>query len=123
MYYKDMEVWKEAIELTINVYKITETYPKNEVSGIVSQIRRAVVSIPSNIAEGVVKHSDKETLRFLDIALGSLAELDTQMLISESLEFINNYKDIEQKISKVRALLTGLIKYYNKQLNDKNLVP
>lgn len=123
MYYKDMEVWKEAIELTINVYKITETYPKNEVFGIVSQIRRAVVSIPSNIAEGVVKHSDKETLRFLDIALGSLAELDTQMLISESLEFINNYKDIEQKISKVRALLTGLIKYYNKQLNDKNLVP
>lgn len=123
MYYKDMEVWKEAIELTINVYKITETYPKNELFGIVSQIRRAVVSIPSNIAEGVVKHSDKETLRFLDIALGSLAELDTQMLISESLEFINNYKDIEQKISKVRALLTGLIKYYNKQLNDKNLVP
>lgn len=123
MYYKDMEVWKEAIELTINVYKITETYPKNEAFGIVNQIRRAVVSIPSNIAEGVVKHSDKETLRFLDIALGSLAELDTQMLISESLEFINNYKDIEQKISKVRALLTGLIKYYNKQLNDKNLVP
>ena len=123
MYYKDMEVWKEAIELTINVYKINETYPKNEVFEIVSKIRRAVVSIPSNIAEGVVKHSDKETLRFLDIALGSLAELDTQMLISESLEFINNYKDIEQKISKVRALLTGLIKYYNKQLNDKDLVP
>ncbi len=123
MYYKDLEIWKESIKLVADIYKITEAYPKNEVFGIVSQIRRAAISIPSNIAEGTVKHSDKETLRFLDIALGSLAELDTQMLISENLGFINNYKDIEQKISKVRALLTGLIKYYDKQLNDKNLVP
>lgn len=123
MYYKDMEVWKKSIELVANIYKITETYPKNEIFGIVSQIRRAAISIPSNIAEGTVKHSDKETLRFLDIALGSLAELDTQMILSKNLEFINDYKSIELQISKVRALLTGLIKYYSKQLNDKNLVP
>lgn len=123
MYYKDMEVWKESIKLATNIYGITETYPNNEVFGIVSQIRRAAISIPSNIAEGSVKHSDKETLRFLDIALGSLAELDTQMILSENLQFIKNYKDIELQISKVRALLTGLIKYYDKQLNDKNLVP
>lgn len=123
MYYKDMEVWKEAIKLVTEIYNITEKYPKNEAFGIVSQIRRAAISIPSNIAEGVVKHSNKETLRFLDIALGSLAELDTQMILSENLRYINNYKDVEIQISKVRALLTGLIKYYNKQLNDKNLVP
>ena len=123
MYYKEMEIWKEAVELATDIYKITEEYPKNELFGIVSQIRRAAISIPSNIAEGSVKHSDKETLRFLDIALGSLAELDTQMLISQNLDFISNYKEFEQKISKVRALLTGLIKFYDKQLNDKNLVP
>ena len=123
MYYKEMEIWKEAVELVTDIYKITEEYPKNELFGIVSQIRRAAISIPSNIAEGSVKHSDKETLRFLDIALGSLAELDTQMLISQNLDLISNYKEFEQKISKVRALLTGLIKFYDKQLNDKNLVP
>ena len=123
MYFKDLEVWKESIKLVTDIYKITETYPKSELFGIVSQIRRSVISIPSNIAEGSVKHSDKETLRFLDVSLGSLAELDTQMLISENLGFINNYSDIEQQISKVRALLNGLIKYYEKQLNDKNLVP
>jgi len=123
MYYKDMEVWKEAMELVTYIYQITKTFPKEEVFGLVSQIRRCVVSVPSNIAEGIVKHSDKETLRYLDIAVGSLAELDTQMLIAINLGYINDYEIIEQKISKVRALLTGLIKYFDKQINDKNLVP
>ena len=110
MYYKELEVWKEAIKLVTYVYKITENYPKSEQFGIISQIRRSVISIPSNISEGVVKHSDKETLRFLDIALGSVAELDTQM--------------IEIQISKVNALLNGLINYYNKQTKDNTaLVP
>ena len=122
MYYKDMEVWKESIKLVTDIYKITETYPQSELFGLTNQLRRSVISIPSNIAEGSVKHSDKESLRFLDIALGSLAELDTQMLISQNLNFINNYDTIEQQISKVRALLIGLAKYYEKQLNDKNLV-
>ena len=75
MYYKELEVWKEAIDLVTSVYKVTENYPKTEVYGIVNQVRRCAISVPSNISEGVVKHSDKETLRFLDIALGSLAEL------------------------------------------------
>ena len=122
MYYKDMEVWKESIKLVTDIYKITETYPQSELFGLTNQLRRSVISIPSNIAEGSVKHSDKESLRFLDIALGSLAELDTQMLISQNLNFINNYDTIEQQISKIRALLIGLAKYYEKQLNDKNLV-
>ena len=123
MYYKDMEVWKEAMELVTYIYQITKTFPKEEVFGLVSQIRRCVVSVPSNIAEGIVKHSDKETFRYLDIAVGSLAELDTQMLIAINLGYINDYEIIEQKISKVRALLKGLIKYFDKQINDKNLVP
>jgi len=124
MYYKDLEVWKESVELVTCIYQITSDYPKSEIYGIVNQIRRCAVSIPSNISEGVVKHSDKETLRFLDIALGSVAELETQMIISKNLGFIDEYKDLEMKISKVNALLNGLIKYYNKQLKDDTaLVP
>ena len=101
MYYKDLEIWKEAIKLVTDIYKITEIYPKTEQFGLTSQIRRCVISIPSNIAEGTVKHSDKETLRFLDIALGSLAELDTQMILSEQLSYINNYLEIENKYLKL----------------------
>lgn len=116
MYYKDMEVWKEAMHLVTDIYKITDNFPKSELFGIISQMRRCVISIPSNIAEGVVKHSDKETLRFLDMSIGSLAELDTQVLIAQNLGFILDIEDIISQISKVQALLKGLIKYYQKQL-------
>ena len=115
MYYKDLEVWKESISLVTEIYNITSNFPKEEVYGLTSQIRRCAVSIPSNIAEGVVKHSDKETLRFLDVSLGSVSELDTQMIIASELKYIDNYDEINIKISKVRALLIGLIKYYKKQ--------
>ena len=118
MYYKDLEVWKEAINLVTYIYEITNAYPKAEIYGITNQIRRCVISVPSNIAEGIVKHSDKETLRFLDIALGSLAELDTQMIISQRLNYISDHETFELQISKVRALLTGLINYYKKQSTD-----
>lgn len=110
-----MEIWKEAINLVTNTYNLTKDFPKSETFGLVSQIQRCVVSIPSNIAEGVVKHSDKETLRFLDISLGSLAELDTQVIIALNLGYITNDKGIQKQISKIRALLSGLIEYYKKQ--------
>ena len=125
MYYKDLDAWKESIKLVKDIYEITNNFPSAEIYGITNQIRRCVISVPSNISEGTVKHSDRETLRFLDIALGSLAELDTQMVISEQLGYIKNYETIEQQISKVRALLCGLVNYYNKQLRKDNdvLVP
>ena len=129
MHYKELEVWKEAMDLVKQVYTLTNYYPKDEKFGIVSQIRRSAVSIPSNIAEGSVKHSDKETLRFLDIALGFLAELDTQMIISNDIGYIGKdgiecFQNIGKQILKVNALLQGFIKYYNKQVKDNNaLVP
>lgn len=124
MYYKDLEVWKESINLVTYIYGITNNYPQTEIYGLTNQVRRCVVSIPSNISEGAVKHSDKETLRYLDIALGSLAELDTQMIISQNLGYISNYETVELQISRVRALLSGLISYYNKQLKGNEvLVP
>ncbi len=118
MYYKDLEVWKEAIQLVNEVYKLTENFPKSEIFGLTNQIRRSVVSIPSNIAEGTVKYSDKDTLKFLDIALGSLAELETQVLISQNLGYISEVRVINDSISRINALLLGLIKFYKKQLND-----
>lgn len=118
MYYKELEVWKEAMNLVTDIYEITEKFPPKEMFGLISQIRRCVVSIPSNIAEGTVKHSDKETVRFLDMSLGSLAELDTQILIAQNLKYIENIaKELEQ-IAKVRALLSGLIKYYQNKLKE-----
>ena len=110
MHHKDLEVWKKSIELVTNIYEITKSFPEEEKFGIVSQIRRAAISIPSNIAEGAARNSDKEMLRFLDISLGSIAELETQMIISEKLKYISR-KDIYEKINSTAALLNGLKKY------------
>ncbi len=111
MFYKDLEVWKESIDLTILIYKITDNFPDEEKYGIISQIRRAVVAIPSNIAEGSTRMSDKDTMRFIDIAIGSLAELDTQMIIAEKLNYYQGYEKLKLKIDKVFALLRGFKNY------------
>lgn len=88
MYYKNLEVWEKSIELVKEVYVITKSYPNDEKFGIVSQMRRAAVSIPSNIAEGSTRYSDKDSSRFIDIAIGSIAELETQLIISKELGFV-----------------------------------
>ncbi len=110
MHHKDLEAWKKSIELVTEIYKLTQNFPEEERFGLSSQIRRAAISIPSNIAEGCARSTDKDTLRFLDIALGSCAELETQLIIAESLGFIL-LKDIESKINHVIALISGLKKY------------
>ena len=90
MYHRNLEAWKKAIELVIDIYAKTKLYPDEERFGLTSQIRRAAVSIPSNIAEGAARTSDKDMLRFIDIALGSLAELDTQLVIADRLNYLQN---------------------------------
>ena len=110
MYHKDMEVWKKSMELVAQVYSITKAYPKEELFSLTSQMRRAAISIPSNIAEGCARASDKESIRFLDIALGSLAELDTQILISKELGYLND-NSFDEKIRKISALISGLKNY------------
>jgi four helix bundle protein len=111
MHHKDMEVWKQAMELVFKIYKLTEDFPKDEMFGLTSQIRRCAVSVPSNIAEGCGRFSDKETLRFISIASGSLAEMETQILIAHELNFINETEDIIEQINKLSALLIGLKNY------------
>ena len=115
MYHKDLEVWKLSMAMVIKVYKLTKTFPENEKFCLTNQICRASVSIPSNIAEGCGRGTDKDTLRFLDIALGSSAELETQLLIAESLGYAN-VQDILKDLDKINALIYGLKKY----LKQKN---
>ena len=87
--YRDLRVWQQSKELVLAVYETTQAFPKDERFGIISQMRRASVSVPSNIAEGNAR-STKEYIRFIDIALGSLAELETQIEISQSLGFMEH---------------------------------
>ncbi len=123
MYHKDLEVYKKSIELVKNIYEVTAKFPSSEQFGLVMQLRRAVVSIPSNIAEGNARNSDKETSRFVDIALGSLAEVDTQLLIAKELNFVTNeiYEQLLEQFRHVQALLIGLKSYFQNKEKSKGV--
>ena len=109
--YKDLIVWKKSIELVVEVYHLTDRYPKEEIFGLVSQMRRAVVSIPSNIAEGYGRRSAKEYAQFYSIAYGSALELETQLIVCKELKFIS----LEQ-LAKVQPLLEEVLKMLNSML-------
>ena len=108
--FKQLKVWQVGMDLVIKVYKITESFPKSEMYGLISQLRRCSVSIPSNIAEGSSRNNPKEFIQFLYIAHGSLSELDTQLTIAQLLGYIQDFNDIEELIRQIRSMLTGLIK-------------
>ncbi|MCF8296013.1 MAG: four helix bundle protein [Saprospiraceae bacterium] len=120
MIHKDLDVWKISINLVTNIYQITKTYPKDEMYGICSQIRRSAISIPSNIAEGAARNSPKEFIRFLNISSGSLAELETQLIISKELDFINKEKlsQLEMEVTRIGKMLQGLIRSQRKKLDE-----
>ncbi|MFA5010573.1 MAG: four helix bundle protein [Ignavibacteria bacterium] len=111
--HKDLEVWKNSVLFVTDVYKITKSFPSSEIYGLTNQIRRASVSIPSNIAEGSARNSDKEYIQFLYISLGSLSEVETQFIISFNLGFINDMvlTEVTEKLLMIKAQLMGLIKY------------
>jgi four helix bundle protein len=88
--YKNLDIWKLSIEICRITYQIVSKYPKDEKFGLISQIKRSVVSISSNIAEGSSRNSDKEFIRYLDISLGSSFELETQIIISKDVNLISN---------------------------------
>lgn len=106
----DLRVWKESIELVVQIYLITAKFPKDETYGLMSQMRRAAIAISSNIAEGAARSSKKEFLYFLSVARGSLSELETQMIIAKELGYINGEESVNDKINEVFGLLGGLIK-------------
>jgi four helix bundle protein len=111
--HKDLNVWKESILLVTLIYEKTKSFPKDELFGLTSQIRRSAISIPSNISEGAARESNKEFLRFLYISQGSVSELDTQLIIAYNLKFLSNedYSLISEKLVAVRKMLAGLIKF------------
>ena len=116
--HKDLDVWKKSIDFVTKVYNLTGKFPNNEKFGIVSQIRRAAVSIPSNIAEGSARNSKKELIQFLYISLGSAAELETQLIISEKLKYIENLA-ILNDLNDIQKMIMGLIKYLRNQEFNK----
>ncbi len=107
--HKRMDVWKLSMSLVKDIYMITESLPKSEQFGLFSQMRRSAVSIPSNIAEGAARQSDKEFARFLLIARGSLMELDTQLTLSEQLHDTKLTEHIAGSIEHLFAKLSALI--------------
>jgi four helix bundle protein len=88
--FKELKIWTKALDLSVRVYKITAQFPKDDRFGLISQIKRSAVSIPSNIAEGAGRNSDKEFIYFLSVANGSAYELQTQLLISNKLNFLKD---------------------------------
>ena len=108
--YKDLIVWKRGIELTQEIYFVTSKFPRNELYGLASQMQRAAVSIPSNIAEGQQRKNLKEYLQFLRIALGSLAELETQTIIAKNVYSKIDYKKIDSLMIETQKMLNVLIK-------------
>ena len=102
-------VWQDAMQLVAAVYELCNQLPNEEKFGLISQMQRAAVSIPSNIAEGAARESDREFLRYLYIARGSLAELETQILISEKLKFITHSVSLNELTNCVFAKLAALI--------------
>jgi four helix bundle protein len=106
----DLEVWKKSIELVKETYLVTKAFPTEERYGLTQQMRRAAISVPSNIAEGAARKSSKEFIQFLYIALGSLTELETQFIISKELDFIDSNEAYLKMIKSIKVMLRGLIR-------------
>jgi len=114
--FKELNSWIEAKNFSVLIYKLTLKFPSSEVYGITSQIKRAAVSIPSNIAEGAGRSTNKDFSRFISIALGSAFELETQLLIAQELNFTSNEEvgELLVKLNKIQKMLVNFQKHLNK---------
>jgi four helix bundle protein len=118
-HFKDLVVWQKAMEMVTEVYRLTDGFPKKEVYSLTDQIRRAAVSVPSNIAEGQGHHNNREFLHFLRHSSGSLAELETQLNIAERLGYADASAtaQILQRVHEVGWILNGLIGSIREQID------
>ncbi|MBD3903682.1 four helix bundle protein [Chryseobacterium sp. Ch-15] len=109
--FKELLVWQKSINFVTEIYELTNGFPKSEMYGLTSQIRRASISIPSNIAEGNSRRSVADYLQFLKISRGSSAEVETQLIIAQNLKFLNeeHYLKLNQDIIEISKMLNGLI--------------
>jgi four helix bundle protein len=116
MEFKNLEIWNIAVDLTETIYILTKKFPKEEIYGLISQMRRCSLSIPSNIAEGKGRRTTKDFIQFLYIAKGSLNELQTQVIISKRLNFIteDEYNELEKTFTKLKNKLVNFISHLSK---------
>ena len=123
--HKDLRVWQQSIEMVTSIYKMTMTFPKDEVFGLVSQMRRAAVSVPSNIAEGYARGTDREKLHFLRISSGSMSEIETQLMLSLNLGYIGQdaYDILSEQITSVWKQLNSLISSVKNRLSPQDQLP
>jgi len=106
--HRELLVWQESVELSILIYRLTESFPKSGIYGLTSQLRRAATSVPANIAEGAARTGTNELLRFLSIASGSLSELDTHLEIASRLGYLSDRKEVDERSERVFRLMSGL---------------
>ena len=123
--HKDLRVWHQSIDMVTSVYKMTKTFPKEELFGLVSQMRRAAVSVPSNIAEGYARGSEKEKLHFLRISSGSMSELETQLMLCVNLGYISReaHEELSAQITTVWKQQNALISSVKKRLSPQEQLP
>ena len=108
-HFKDLIVWQKSMAFVVDVYRSTRDFPKEEIYGLTSQVRRAAVSIPSNIAEGQARRTTGEFLQFLGHARGSLAEVETQIILSHDLGFLSDPDPLLSSLNEISRILSGLI--------------
>jgi four helix bundle protein len=110
--HKDLDVWKAAIGLAKEIYRVTGDFPKSEIFGMTAQMRRSAVSIASNIAEGAARRSNREFIQFLYVALGSAAEVETQLVIAREVALCQEpiFKRLDRDLAKIRQMLHGLVR-------------
>jgi four helix bundle protein len=113
--HEDLDVWQRSIDIVVAVYKTTEILIENKKYELVKQLRRSAISIPSNIAEGAARSSEKEFIKFLYYPLGSLTELQTQMIVSQKLDLVN-CNEIMLELNKIKQMLLGLIRFQKNRL-------
>ena len=113
-----LEAWSKAIDFVVDVYKATESFPRDERFGLISQIRRAAVSVPANIAEGAARQSDKEFAYFLSNAQGSASEVETELIIAHKLGYLSEtaFYALRSSIDRIGRLITGLLQHLKRRI-------
>ena len=114
--FRNLQVWEKAHALTLDVYKTTVSFPKEELYSLTSQIRRSSASIPTNIAEGCGRSGDAELARFMQIGMGSASELEYQLLLAHDLKYLDDklYAELHEKVTEVKRMLASFIKTLKK---------
>ncbi len=123
--HKDLRVWQQSIEMVTAICLMTKTFPKEEIFGLASQMRSAAVSLPSNIAEGYARGTDREKLHFLRISSGSMSEVETQLMLSLNLGYISQeyYKELSETLTSIWKQLNALISSIKKKLSPQEQLP